>query len=141
MVRSGCLVGRNMPTVRLLRVRNFWATRPTSSGVTFSRRSRYRKYSRQSPIAAHSLSSIAIWSDLDAPSSRNFKSFSLMRSTSSWVTPFLAIPRRVSSIVPRTTSGSLPAETSAMIRITPGSCQANAAPETVEAFLDSTSDL
>ena len=45
------LVGMNMPTVRLLAFRYFWATRFTSSAVTLATRSRCRKNSRQSPAA------------------------------------------------------------------------------------------
>ena len=79
-------VGMNMPLVRLSRIRYVDATRATSSGVTFSIRSRYKKYSRQSPCEAQLLSSTARSLVLAARSSRIFQNLAVRaRSTSSAV--------------------------------------------------------
>ena len=70
--RTGAAVGTNSPSVRLVEVRYASATRCTSAAVIVRRRSRYANRSRQSPIAAHSDSSIATWLESAKPSANAF---------------------------------------------------------------------
>ena len=104
-------------------------------------RSRARKYSRQSPWAAHSLSAMAIWLVSAAANARALRICCLARVTSSAVTPVAPICSTASSIVSRTLSNTCGSRTVAWIVISPGSCCPRADTNTCAACFVSTSTL
>ena len=118
---GGSSVGRNQPSVRFEAFRYAFATARTSSGVTSDTRSRCRNMSRQSPIDAHSLNSIAM-----APGSLNARSkpaaiFVLARPTSSVVGGSSASPCKVASMALVASRKSPSRRTAAQTISTPGS--------------------
>ena len=116
-VRSDSFVGTKNASVRLLGRRYFFATSWTCCLVSFSIRSRIRKNKRQSPWAAHSLSSTArrvgsIMSRLRWARNRSFA-----RSICSSLTPSAITLSIVSSMIFRTSSMFWSGRTSAVIQV------------------------
>ena len=114
------------------------ATRATSSVVTASMRSRFRKNRRQSPIEAHSLSPSAIPVVLLKERSIPVSSAVLARSTSSCVAGFVLMSSIVSPSTCHARSRSSSGRTMANAKYGPGSRRDRKKPWAVTASWGST---